>query len=89
MGKNTMMKRSIREYIKRTGNEEWQASSPALHCPARRHWAGLPSGSDLAADASQGLADLLVGNVGVIFTQARFRAVFREFHGTSSIEALC
>jgi len=39
MGKNTMMKRSIREYVKRTGNEEWNV-----------------------------LADLLVGNVGVIFT---------------------
>lgn len=23
MGKNTMMKRSIREYVKRTGNTEW------------------------------------------------------------------
>jgi len=46
MGKNTMMKRSIREYIKRTGNEEWQ-----------------------------GLADLLVGNVGVIFTQDDLSAV--------------
>jgi large subunit ribosomal protein LP0 len=40
MGKNTMMKRSIREYVARTGATEWNE-----------------------------LADLLVGNVGVIFTQ--------------------
>jgi len=25
MGKNTMMKRSIKEHAKRTGNEEWLA----------------------------------------------------------------
>ena len=39
MGKNTMMKRSIKEHCKRTGRTEWLA-----------------------------LSDLLVGNVGVIFT---------------------
>jgi len=39
MGKNTMMKRSIKEHCKRTGNEDWM-----------------------------NLAELLVGNVGVIFT---------------------
>ena len=44
MGKNTMMKRSIKEHCKRTGNEDWM-----------------------------NLAELLVGNVGVIFTTVRCR----------------
>jgi len=30
MGKNTMMKRSIKEYVKRTGNKEWEALSDQL-----------------------------------------------------------
>ena len=30
MGKNTMMKRSIREYVARTGHTEWNVRTPAL-----------------------------------------------------------
>jgi tetraacyldisaccharide-1-P 4'-kinase len=56
MGKNTMMKRSIREHAKRTKNEEWlvrsgvaepetlfaalRASSPLTRAPPRRAAAG-------------------------------------------------
>ena len=40
MGKNTMMKRSIRLYCEQTGNDKWQP-----------------------------LLELLVGNVGIVFTQ--------------------
>ena len=39
MGKNTMMKRSIRLYVERTGNDKW---APLL--------------------------EMLVGNVGIVFT---------------------
>lgn len=37
MGKNTMMKRSIREYVKRTGNKEWEVSSerPGARVPSQ------------------------------------------------------
>jgi len=41
MGKNTMMKRCLRNYIERTGNDKWSC-----------------------------LLDVLVGNVGVVFTKA-------------------
>ena len=41
MGKNTMMKRSIRLYCEKTGDEKWQV-----------------------------LLDVLVGNVGLVFTKA-------------------
>jgi hypothetical protein len=36
MGKNTMMKRSIREHSKRTGNTEWLVRGPDLHTPGFR-----------------------------------------------------
>lgn len=46
MGKNTMMKRSIRLYCERTGDEKWPA-----------------------------LLEMLVGNVGLIFTKANLADV--------------
>lgn len=53
MGKNTMIRRTIRLYAERTGNEQWL-----------------------------GLLDLLIGNVGIVFTQgdlSEVRSVIAQF----------
>jgi len=62
MGKNTMMKRSIKEYVKRTGNEDWMVRRRAARLSSLPH-------------PSQRLSDLLVGNVGVIFTESDLSAL--------------